>query len=87
MSKASELALALEEGRYEDADTDDVIQELRRLDRVNAELVEALMALLRHYPTDDDMQEAGWAASDIEAACNAYDDAKATLTSATKETT
>lgn len=59
--------------------------ELRRLERMNAELVEAVTRLLQNFPTDGDMAEAGWDGLEIEAACQAYDRARAALTSATKE--
>lgn len=47
-------------------------------DRIK-ELEETIKRLCRHFPTDGDLQEAGWESKDIEDACNAYDHAKAVL--------
>ena len=44
-------------------------------------LQQAITDLCRHFPTDDDMAAAGWSASEIEAACSAYDRARAALAS------
>lgn len=46
---------------------------------VVAGLVGALTGLCRVFPTDSDMQEAGWEADEVNAACDAYDIAKAQL--------
>ena len=48
-------------------------------------LAKALTRLCRVFPTDGDMAEAGWAASEIRAACDAYDAARAALAAATGE--
>lgn len=40
---------------------------------------EALIRLLRSFPTDTDLSEAGWDRPDIEEACNAYDFAKSAI--------
>ena len=45
----------------------------------SAQLAKALTRLCRIFPTDGDMAEAGWAASEIKAACDAYDAARAAL--------
>lgn len=42
-----------------------------------AELVEALARVLRDFPTDADMWQAGWSGEDVARACDAYDHAKA----------
>ncbi len=39
----------------------------------------AITKLLRVFPTDTDMQEAGWTSKEIEVACNAYDYARSAL--------
>jgi hypothetical protein len=43
------------------------------------QLREALTKVLRAFPTDLDMAEAGWKAKEIEQACTAYDAARAAL--------
>lgn len=42
-------------------------------------LADALERLLRNFPTDTDMVEAGWTGSEIECACQAHDDARGVL--------
>jgi hypothetical protein len=42
-----------------------------------AELLNALASLIRSFPTDDDLKMAGWSDEMIEAACDAYDHARA----------
>lgn len=90
MSKATELAkrydsLAIVSNKHVRDDLlAGAIAEVVRLDRVNAELRKALVEVLRNFPTDDDLMEAGWSAFDIEAACKSYDDARAALKEATE---
>jgi hypothetical protein len=40
-------------------------------------LLEALRNLCRNFPTDSDMEAAGWGQLDIDRACLAYDEARA----------
>lgn len=40
---------------------------------------DALELLMKHYPTDSDMVEAGWSRSTVSAACDAYDKGRAAL--------
>lgn len=89
MSRATELADALEEGWLENVDLDrvdvDKLQaELRRLDRVNAALVEAnksaLMVMCALEKAND------WHPNMEKDIAFAIDATRAALTSATKET-
>lgn len=43
------------------------------------ELEAALIGVLRHFPTDTDLMEAGWASKDINDACDAYELGKAAI--------
>jgi hypothetical protein len=52
---------------------------------VNAKLLGALTNLMRNFPTDHDMKEAGWDGVDIEKACTAHDKARAAIASARKQ--
>lgn len=45
----------------------------------NARLRTALTQLMRHFPTDTDMAEAGWAQHEINEACDAHDAARSAL--------
>lgn len=47
------------------------------------DLLEAVRDLLGHFPTDTDMQGAGWSQDSIEDACRAYDRANVTFSKAT----
>jgi hypothetical protein len=47
------------------------------------ELLSALTRLCTQFPTDTDMEAAGWESSAISEACNAYDAARAALASST----
>ena len=51
------------------------------------ELLEALAELMRNFPTDFDMTEAGWDRSDIDKACSAHDKARAAYAKATGSAT
>jgi hypothetical protein len=64
----------------------DAAEEIERLRAASAarsaeiqQLREALTKVLRAFPTDLDMAEAGWKAKEIEQACTAYDAARAAL--------
>lgn len=48
------------------------------------ELLDALRALMRNFPTDADLIEAGWDASSIETAMRAHDNASAVFSKATR---
>lgn len=54
------------------AERDQARQEAQRLRT-------AMQRLVRVFPTDGDMQEAGWDPREIEDACNAYDRARVAL--------
>lgn len=43
-------------------------------------LREALTSVLRHFPTDTDLMEAGWTPREVEEACSVHDAARAALT-------
>lgn len=45
-------------------------------------LAKALTKLMQHFPTDDDMQAAGWNKSEVNEACDAYEAAHAVLSKA-----
>ena len=49
------------------------------MSKAQAALLDALTQLVRHFPTDFDMKQAGWGAPEIDRACNAYDVAKNVL--------
>lgn len=57
--------------------------ELRRTNAAliaeNARLRTALTQLMRHFPTDIDMDAAGWAQHEINEACDAHDAARSAL--------
>ena len=50
-----------------------------RLIAAAPELLEALQRLMRHFPPDSDLEVAGWLPREIEAACDAYDAARAAV--------
>ena len=54
-----------------------------RLIAAAPELLEALARLMRTFPTDSDMTEAGWGAKEIDEACAAHDAARAAFAKAT----
>jgi hypothetical protein len=62
-----------------------LLDEIDKLKAENAGLLHALTNLMRNFPTDHDMNEAGWDGSDIEKACSAHDDARAAIASARKQ--
>ena len=54
----------------------------KELDALRARLEQvewALLGIVREFPTDTDMEAAGWECADIDRACNAYDKARAAL--------
>jgi hypothetical protein len=57
--------------------------EIEALRASRDELVQALTRLCTQFPTDTDMEAAGWESSAISEACNAYDAARAALASST----
>ncbi|UIS65429.1 hypothetical protein [Acidovorax phage AP1] len=48
-------------------------------------LVKALERMCRHFPTDTDMEAAGWSRAEVDAACDAYDHARALIAKARHE--
>lgn len=48
-----------------------------------AKVLEALRDLLTQFPTDDDLERAGWSNEEIEAACAAHDRGRAAFLLAT----
>jgi len=46
------------------------------------ELLEALQAVLRSFPTDRDMRDAGWERAEIDLACRDYEAARAAISKA-----
>lgn len=48
------------------------------------ELLEALQAVLRSFPTDGDMRAAGWEQTEIDLACRDYEAARAAVAKATQ---
>lgn len=71
-----ELIAQLEDAQSENRALLATEQNLR--ERVK-ELEEGLTKLMREFPTDFDMKEAGWDGADIERACSAHDNARALL--------
>jgi hypothetical protein len=63
---------------YGDA-LDGALGEISRLGAENKKLREAVVLLLRNFPTDGDLREAGWEDLEIESACSAYDTARQSL--------
>lgn len=56
-----------------------------RLIAAAPDLLEAVIQLLRNFPTDSDLIEAGWSFTDTEAAMKAHDAARAVVARATGE--
>mgnify|MGYP007094615063 CR=1 FL=1 len=50
-----------------------------RLIAAAPELLEALQAVLRSFPTDRDMRDAGWERAEIDLACSDYEAARAAI--------
>lgn len=55
-----------------------------RLIAAAPELLEALQAVLRSFPTDGDMRAAGWEQAEIDLACRDYEAARAAVAKATQ---
>lgn len=55
-----------------------------RLIAAAPELLEALQAVLRSFPTDGDMHAAGWEQTEIDLACRDYEAARAAIAKATQ---
>lgn len=55
-----------------------------RLIAAAPELLEALQAVLRSFPTDGDMRAAGWEQTEIDLACRDYEAARAAVAKATQ---
>lgn len=55
-----------------------------RLIAAAPELLEALQAVLRSFPTDSDMRAAGWEQAEIDLACRDYEAARAAVAKATQ---
>lgn len=53
-----------------------------RLIAAAPELLEALQAVLRSFPTDRDMRDAGWERAEIDLACRDYEAARAAISKA-----
>ena len=53
-----------------------------RLIAAAPELLEALQAVLRSFPTDRDMRDAGWERAEIDMACRDYEAARAAISKA-----
>jgi hypothetical protein len=81
-SKALSLAEHLECNDANMEAQNEAAAELRRLHALNAELVEALIRLMRSFPTDSDLHEARWDDVEIEEAMNAHEKAHAALAKA-----
>ena len=77
--------LTNENGHLVKAALTELIAERDSLRAVSAELMEALTNLMRNFPTDHDMKEAGWDGVDIEKACTAHDKAREAIVSARKQ--
>lgn len=52
---------------------------VRELEALLGKAREALKGMCRSFPTDTDMTEAGWDATEIETACTVYDAARLSL--------
>lgn len=55
-----------------------------RLIAAAPDLLEALQAVLRSFPTDGDMRAAGWEQTEIDLACRDYEAARAAIAKATQ---
>lgn len=67
----------------EDPDTSDDEKEANaRLIAAAPELLEALQAVSRSFPTDRDMRDAGWERAEIDLACRDYEAARAAISKA-----
>jgi len=53
-----------------------------RLIAAAPELLDALQAVLRSFPTDRDMRDAGWERAEIDLACRDYEAARAAISKA-----
>jgi hypothetical protein len=60
-------------------------QMLSHREEYSAPLASAILRLLRSFPTDSDMHEAGWEACEINEACAAYDAAQRVLSLYSKD--
>ena len=64
----------------------DHTSEVETLERQIKQLREALQRLTKNFPTDSELDEAGWGGSEINDACDAYDAACAALSAERKTT-
>jgi hypothetical protein len=75
-----EVAAAINGMNYILKRTEEEVTAQARTAEVVQRAVEAMTQVCRNFPTDSDMAEAGWATKEINAACDAYDLARASIT-------